>query len=340
MLLGEGRGAQERCEESILGGVLPRVSVIMPTYNAGARIGAAISGVLCQTHSDVELIVVDDGSTDDTVEIVKGFGAAVRLLRQENAGPNAARNHGFGAATGEVIALCDSDDYLLPNYLSAALAVLAEAPPRTWVTCSSLSLTDNGLGDYGYSPFGEISRERQREAILQVNFVSIFSVFPRQLMEEVGPFNEELRRCEDWEYWARSILTGWRVAFQPEPASLYRQQGASQSSDGTAMLDAEDALFASLTARFAGTFTAAEEELLAARAELGSVGRQRAAARMAWARGDFKTAARALKQAAATYPVVPGLRLKALATGLLAPAAQALPESSGLRNRIQRRWAG
>ena len=317
---------------------MPTVSVIMPTYNAGVRIGVAIGSVLTQTHPAFELIVIDDGSTDDTVAIARGFGDRVTVLQQQNAGPNAARNTGLRHATGDMVALCDSDDFLLPNYLAEALAVMSTAPPRSWVTCASQLMTDEGLKPYGYSPFGEVPRDQQREAILQGNFVSIFSVFPRAMATEIGPFSEELKRAEDWEYWARAILSGWRVAFQPTIASFYRQQGESQSSDPGAMLDAEDAMIAVVVERFAGTFTAREEQLLAVRARLGSATRQRLRARDAWRAGNFTDGARQLREAAQEFPLYPGVRGKALTARLLAPVLELLPEGLGLRERLRKRW--
>lgn len=316
---------------------MPRVSVIMPTYNAGARIGLAIGSVLSQSHPDVELVVVDDGSTDDTYNIASGFGDRITLLKQSNSGPNAARNAGMRAATGEIFALCDSDDLLLPNYLRESLAVLENASERVWVTCAAMALTDHGLRDYGVSPFGEIPVDQQREAILQMNFVSIFSVFPRRMVEEIGEFSEELHRCEDWEYWARALLSGWRVAFQSEPAAMYRQQGHSQSADPTAMMDAEDELFASLSKRFADTFTERERSLLEARVGRGSPPRQRQRAKQAWAAGDFREAASLLRTAATDYPRYRGLRKKALAASVAAPILEVLPEWMPLRRLARER---
>jgi glycosyltransferase involved in cell wall biosynthesis len=309
----------------------------MPTYNAGARIGAAISSVLTQTHPQVELVVVDDGSTDDTVAIAEGFGDRIVLLHQENAGPNAARNTGLRHASGDVIALCDSDDFLLPHYLAEALRVLESSPERTWVTCASRLMTDTGLKDYGYSPFGEVPREQQREAILQGNIVSIFSVFPRAMVDEIGYFDEQLKRAEDWEYWARAILSGWRVAFQPDIACFYRQQGQSQSSDATAMLDAEDAMIAVVTERFAGSFTEREQQLLKVREQLGSATRQRLRAHDAWAAGSFADSARQLRAAARVFPIY-GWRGKALTAGMVAPVLELLPDGSPIRERLRARW--
>ena len=214
--------------------------------------------MLTQSDPDVELVVVDDGSTDDTYAIAEGFGDRITLVHQDNAGLSAARNAAIRHAAGDLIGLCDSDDVLLPNYVAAVRQTLAAAPERTWVTSRSIALTDNGLEDFQSFPFGEIARDRQREAILQGNFVSIFSVFPRAMVTEIGGFDEAMRRCEDWEYWARAIFSGWRVAFQPTVAACYRRQGAGLSANTEAMLAAEDVMFATIEARFTSGFTAQE----------------------------------------------------------------------------------
>lgn len=307
------------------------VSFVMPAYNAARWIGGAISSVLTQSDPDVELVVVDDGSSDDTYAIAEGFGDRITLLRQVNSGPNAARNLAMEHAGGDFIGLCDSDDVLLPNYVAEVRATLASAGARTWVTSRSVALTDSGLEEFRAFPFGEISGSRQREAILQGNFVSIFSVFPRAMATEIGAFDEALHRCEDWEYWARAIFSGWRVAFQPKVSACYRRQGTSQSSDTGAMLAAEDTMFASLEARFGNSLTAAERSLLDFRAEHGAPLRLRAEARDAWRDGDYARASVQLRQAAAGLPIDRTLRLKATAAAVLAPALGAVSRLTGRR---------
>ncbi|MFT3886589.1 MAG: glycosyltransferase [Arachnia sp.] len=302
------------------------MSVLMPAYNAGEYIGAAISAVLSQTYSDVELVVIDDGSTDDTYRIASGFGDRIVLLQQPNAGQAAARNTGISAATGDVLALCDSDDVLLPNYVAKAVEVLEKAPDRSWVTCAASLLTDDGLVDYGVSPFGVIAPEQQREAIFQMNFVSIFSVFPRRMFDEIGPFTDELRRCEDWEYWLRAMISGWRVAFQTEPTALYRRHGEGNlSSNAEAMMDAEDALFDGIATGLNDAFSPRDRAFIESRAAHGSPTRLRLRAREAWAAGDFREAASLLKVAAEDYPLYGNLRRNARVAGLAAPVLDSLP---------------
>lgn len=106
----------------------PRVSVIIPTYNRVSYIRRAIDSVLSQTYRDFEVIVVDDGSSDSTKDVVAGYGAAVRYVFQQNQGPGAARNHGIRVAAGAYLAFLDSDDAWLPNFLEKTVSALEEHP--------------------------------------------------------------------------------------------------------------------------------------------------------------------------------------------------------------------
>ena len=102
---------------------MPRVSVVMPAYQAAWCVGAAASSVLWQTYNDLELVVVDDGSTDGTADVVEALPGPVRSLRQENAGVGVARNRGIEAATGELIAFLDADDVAFPRHLEALVQI-------------------------------------------------------------------------------------------------------------------------------------------------------------------------------------------------------------------------
>src|SRR5258707_1636701 len=93
----------------------PLVSAIVATYNRADVVSQAIESILGQTYENLEVIIVDDGSTDGTVEVLERFGSRLRILRQQNAGPSAARNRGIAAARGEIISLLDSDDVWLPK---------------------------------------------------------------------------------------------------------------------------------------------------------------------------------------------------------------------------------
>jgi hypothetical protein len=213
---------------------MPRVSVVMPAYEAAETVGGAVASVLWQTYRDVELVVVDDGSTDETGSIVAAHPRPVRLVRQENAGVAAARNRGIAEASGDLIAFCDADDVLLPQHLEALVETFDRATGGI-ATANSYWLLPGGIHPARVRHKGRFpAPERQRRAILEQNFVSTMSVFPKRLVDEIGPFDESLRQAEDWDFWLRAILAGRRVVHQPRPLALYRwgETGLSSAREG------------------------------------------------------------------------------------------------------------
>jgi GT2 family glycosyltransferase len=208
---------------------MSRISFVMPAFNAQETVGAAISSVLEQTHRDFELVVVDDGSADATGSIAGSF-PDVRVVRQENAGVAAARNRGIEEAGGELIAFCDADDILFPEHLAALVEVWERYGGIA--TANSLWLFPGGIHPSRRRYKGRFPAPgRQRRAILEQNFVSTLSLFPKALVEEIGPFDTELAVAEDWDFWLRAIYAGHRVALQPKPLSLYRWGTGGLSAD-------------------------------------------------------------------------------------------------------------
>lgn len=243
----------------------PLVSVVVPAYNAQNTIGACLSGLLTQTYPHVEILVVDDGSTDRTGEICRGHGPMVRYQRQENAGSAAARNAALALAGGELIAFCDADDVLLPAYLDRAVTAYQDAGGgRRIVMSDALQLTSTGLA-HGRRLIGpHFPRRRQRLAILQKNFVPILSLFPRALLEDVPGFAEDLDLVEDWEFWIRAVLAGWEVVFQPEPQALYRLSPDAKSTDDKRH-EAEDEIIARVRAQHWEGLTSQERRFVTLR---------------------------------------------------------------------------
>jgi len=191
----------------------PRVSVVMPAYQAAWSVGAAVESVLWQTYRDLEVVVVDDGSTDATAEIVRAHEGPVRVVHQENAGVAAARNRGIAEAAGELIAFCDSDDLWFPAHLEALVEVYDRAGGGI-ATANSYWLFPGGIHPARTRFRGRFpTADEQRRAILEQNFVSTMALFPRRLPEEIGPFPVDRRRAEDWDFWIRAIYAGHRVAF-------------------------------------------------------------------------------------------------------------------------------
>lgn len=268
----------------------PLVSVVMPAYNAQRTIGASISGVLTQTYPAVELIVVDDGSSDATAAICHGFGGLIRYVAQENGGSAKARNHGLSLARGEYIAFCDADDILLPPYLDANLSLLQTRGGRRIAMNEALLLTASGVS-HGRRLIGSRFPRpaQQRLAILERNFVPILSVFPRELLDDVAGFDESLRYREDWDLWLRAILSDWEVVYQRTPHALYRfTQGAK--STHSARHDAEAAIVRNAWDQYADTLTPQERRYLELRLNNPTPGHLDLQGRAALARGDYDEA--------------------------------------------------
>ncbi len=309
-----------------------RISVVMPAYQAGRTIGAAVCSVLDQTYRDLELVVVDDGSTDATAAIVEAHEGPIRLVRQENQGVAAARNRGIGEAAGELIAFCDADDVLFPEHLEA----LVERYDRRGgiVTGNSYLLLPGGIHPARTRYKGGFpAPERQRRAILEQNFVSPLSLFERRLVDELGPFPVERRRAEDWHFWIRAILAGHRVSLQPRPLAMYRW-GTESLSAARDRMDADvEAVYRELAAR--DDLTVDEREYVARRLsgpsprELGREGDR------ALRDGRYREAARSYRAAATLVPSERMLLWKARA---LSPAPWLVgPLVRARQLRIERR---
>ena len=219
------------------------VSVVLPTYNRARSVGAAIESVLRQTHTALELLVVDDGSTDDTEQRVRRIGdARISYLRHENnRGGSAARNTGLAAARGRWIAFQDSDDEWLPHKIERQLARLASCGAETGVVyCAYWRELSGGRREFHPAdpkrgPSGDIHR-----ALLRRNFIGTPTILARrECVDAVGGFDEGLPRFQDWD-WMIRVSKQWQVAYVDEP--LVRAGFADDNvTDGhsTALVDAE-----------------------------------------------------------------------------------------------------
>lgn len=178
------------------------VSVIIPTYNRAGFLKEAVDSVLSQEVSDVELIVVDDGSTDGTPDLLARYGDRLRVIRQENAGVSAARNAGLRRAAGDLIALLDSDDLWLPGKLAAQTAFFQANPESVVCQTEELWVRRGRRINPG-------KRHRKRAGWIFIPSLSLCLVSPsavmmrRSLLDEVGLFDESLPACEDYDLWLR-----------------------------------------------------------------------------------------------------------------------------------------
>ncbi len=202
---------------------MPRVSVIVPVFNAIRTIERALASVRAQTFADYEIFVVDDGSTDGSLELLQGYGDAVKVLQQNNRGPSAARNLGIANSTGELLGFLDADDWWKPELLTSLGAALDRDPQAVMAYCD-LQLVDS-LG----KPF-QTSLMAVREArppLLRDMLDSLWPIMPsgtlirRGALEAVGGFPERLRAFEDVYLWLLLREKG-PFAYVPEKLAVWR----------------------------------------------------------------------------------------------------------------------
>ncbi|MDM8525768.1 glycosyltransferase [Desulfococcaceae bacterium HSG8] len=180
----------------------PMISVIIPTFNRGWIIQEAIDSVLSQTFRDFELIVVDDGSTDHTQDILGVYQEDIIIIRQDNRGVSAARNRGIASASGRLIAFLDSDDLWLPNKLSAQVEFFNSNPDALICQTEEIWIR-NGLR------VNPRKKHKKRSGMIFEPSLSLCLVSPSAVMikpgllDEIGDFDENLPACEDYDLWLR-----------------------------------------------------------------------------------------------------------------------------------------
>lgn len=202
---------------------MPKVSVIIPTYNNSAHIARAIDSVLIQTYRDIEIIVVNDGSTDDTEERLRAYGDQIRYIYQENQERSAARNTGMRHAQGEFIAFLDTDDYWLPNKLQQQIAIL-EQKPEIDVVYSRAYLVDDDERKHGLigHPIQGSRHEIYHQLLFGNNIIpSPTPVVRQSCCRQIGDFDLQLCQVEDLDYWLRvsERFQFWGIS---EPLACYR----------------------------------------------------------------------------------------------------------------------
>ncbi len=207
------------------------VSVVIPTRNRARLLRATVASVLAQTHPDVEVVVVDDGSTDDTPALARGFGDRVTYLRQEHQGVEAARKRGLAHARGRYVNFLDDDDVMLPTKLARQAAVL-DADPRVGVVHCRYHYVDREgrhLETVGPQPAGDVLPQL-------VWGCFPWSGGPLLRRESLAGIADDAHRDwhGDWGMWLRTALAGWRWACVQEPLGWYRMMPGSMTDDEVA----------------------------------------------------------------------------------------------------------
>ena len=220
-----------------------RVSVIIPTYNRAQLVERAIASVLRQTHPVIEVIVVDDGSTDETpARLARNGDARVKVIRQDNAGVAAARNRGIKEATGDFVSFIDSDDEWRDDKLAKQLAALSDAPSHVGLCVTGgFAVTDGGVHERRWSPSGRLF-----EPLLVENtiFAGIGALVRSCVFEAVGGFDPSLPAIEDWD-WLQRVARLYDFVAVDEPLFIYHDadQPGRRSTRFRANLDAREMLW-------------------------------------------------------------------------------------------------
>ena len=181
---------------------MPMVSVIIPTHNRASALRRAVQSVLGQAFSDYEVIVVDDGSTDDTSDVIAGFGPRVQYVRQESKGPSAARNLGIRRSTGRYVAFLDDDDEFLPGKLEVQAAFMEDAPDFGMTYSAVEAVDESGRVVPDYYPTS-LSGWIYRDIVFGCSIATPTVMIRREVLSDVGPFDEKMRIGEDMDLWRR-----------------------------------------------------------------------------------------------------------------------------------------
>ncbi len=202
------------------------VSVIIPTYGSAKYVCQAVDSALGQTHADLEVIVVDDGSTDDTRDRLERYGRRIRYIYQEHQGCSTARNEGIRSARGEYLVFLDADDIWLPQKLERQVAVLDQTPEVGLIYCWAYFINSGGqrIAYNGREVLGNFETgSRVFEQLLFRNVIGPTSgvTIRKDCVAKVGIFDQSLPYAEDRDLWMRISLR-YQVAVVPEPLVCYR----------------------------------------------------------------------------------------------------------------------
>ncbi len=212
-----------------------RVSVVIPTYNCAAYLPSCLDAVFAQTWRDFEVIVVDDGSTDDTEAALRPWRGEIRYIRQANAGVAAARNAGIRISSGSLVAFLDADDVWAKRKLELQLAALTREP-EAGLVCSDFSIVnaDRTVVDSYFRQRGGYETGRVFARLVRNCFIFTSTVIlQRSFIDTLGAFDQSISYCDDYNMWLRAALRG-RVQVVPEVLCTKRQRtGNSRTFEDT-----------------------------------------------------------------------------------------------------------
>jgi glycosyltransferase involved in cell wall biosynthesis len=225
----------------------PTLSIVIPAYNVAPYIRAAVESALDQDFADIEVVVVDDGSTDRTPDILAAIASEradprLRIIRQDNAGLSGARNTGIAASRGALLGFLDGDDVWLREKAGRHVQAMQDDAGIGISFSHSVYVTDAGVRTGTLLLAGKAAPGLHD--MIRRNHVGNGSsvVIRRAAIDQAGPFNAHLRACEDYELWCRILhATPYRAMLIPAPLTLYRMRRASLSYDHDKFVTQADA---------------------------------------------------------------------------------------------------
>jgi glycosyltransferase involved in cell wall biosynthesis len=202
------------------------VSIVTPCYNAGSFLKETLESVLAQTYPALEIIVVDDGSTDHSADVAHSYGPKVRVIRQENRGESAARNVGIAAARGDYLLFLDADDLLDRRALEVLIERARSVSGGVAVMGCAYFERDPNVPFAVWMP----DADQFFPKVIQANLCPIHCwLVPRDLIVQVGGFNPRIQQFEDWDLWCQVALTGAPLVRVAYAGAYYRRHASSQS---------------------------------------------------------------------------------------------------------------
>jgi glycosyltransferase involved in cell wall biosynthesis len=201
------------------------ISVIVPCYNQGMYLKEAILSALASTYRPIEILIINDGSTDNSLQLAQELEAQhpeVQVLDQANAGVSKARNTGITTAQGEYILPLDGDDLIAPTYIEQGLAILSTRPKVKVVYCLAEKFTATNRKPWKLKPFS-------LQQLAKDNIIFVSALFRKADALAVGGFSEDMNLGrEDWEFWIKLLKNGGEVVQLPEVGFFYRLTPTSQ----------------------------------------------------------------------------------------------------------------
>ena len=220
---------------------MPKVSIIIPAYKQAGYLAKTIESALAQTHADMEVVVIDDGSPDETPQVAARFTArpGFKYVRQANTGLAGARNRGIAESSGEYLCFLDADDLYLPDKVAKQVALLERNPGLGFAYCDLTTIDEHDRPVADQFHVATLKRGLSGDilpALITGGYFPPHTVMIRRsVLEQVGAFDPELGGYADYDLWLRVACAGFKAGFIAEQLVLYRRHSSNMSKDGQHM---------------------------------------------------------------------------------------------------------